>query len=367
MKLRYRIMRGILVFLAVAISALAIAISYTSDCGPAPVIADGSVRMKAISYRCYGSPDVLEYADIEKPTPADDEVLVKVHAAGVNPLDVAFMRGEPYLLRLGAGLGAPDYTRLGVDFAGTVEAVGKNVTRFEPGDEVYGRGDGAFAEYVNIHEDRGIVPKPANMTFEQAASVPVAGITALQVLRDLGKVQPGQKILINGASGGVGTFAVQIAKSYGAEVTGVCSARNEEMVRSIGADHVIDYKKENYTESGKQYDLIVDNVGNHSLIANRKALTPDGTFVIVGGKKSKWLEIFMRPIMGVIMSAVVDQQFVMILANITRDDLIFLAKLMQDGKVTPVIDRSYQLSEVPDAIAYSAKGHARGKIVINME
>ena len=296
-----------------------------------------------------------------------DAVLVKVHAAGVNPLDVAFMRGEPYLLRLGAGLGAPDYTRLGVDFAGTVEAVGKNVTRFEPGDEVYGRGDGAFAEYVNMHEDRGIALKPANMTFEQAASVPIAGITALQVLRDLGKVQPGQKVLINGASGGVGTFAVQIAKSYGAQVTGVCSARNEEMVRSIGADHVIDYKKENYTESGKQYDLIIDNVGNHSLIANRKVLTPDGMFVIVGGKKSKWLEFFMRPIMGVIMSAVVDQQFVLILANITRDDLLVLAKLMQDGKVTPVIDRSYQLSEVPDAIAYSAEGHARGKIVIKMD
>lgn len=360
-------MRGILVFFAVAISALAIAISYTSDCGPAPVIADGSVRMKAISYRCYGSPDILEYADIEKPTPADDEVLVKVHAAGVNPLDVAFMRGEPYLLRLGAGLGTPDYTRLGVDFAGTVEAVGKNVTRFKPGDEIYGGGDGAFAEYVILHEDRGIALKPANLTFEQAASVPIAGITALQVLRDLGKVKPGQKVLINGASGGVGTFAVQIAKSYGAEVTGVCSTRNEEMVRSIGADHVIDYKTENYTESGKQYDLIVDNVGNHSLIANRKVLTPDGMFVIVGGKKSKWLEFFMRPIMGVIMSAVVDQQFVLILANITRDDLLVLAKLMQDGKVTPVIDRSYQLSEVPDAIAYSAEGHARGKIVIKMD
>jgi len=367
MKLRYKVAGGILIFMAVAISSLALVLSHNSACGPVPAVADETELMKAIVYRCYGSPDVLEFADVEKPTPADDEVLVKVVAASVNPLDWHYMRGSPYIMRLGSGLGAPNRTSMGVDFAGTIEAVGKNVKRFKPGDEVFGGRSGAFAEYVVVPEDRALVLKPANMTFEQAASVPIAAITALQALRDKGKIESGQKVLINGASGGVGTFAVQIAKSFGAEVTGVCSTRNLEMVRSIGADHVIDYKKEDYTESGKRYDLIIDMVGNHGLLANRKVLEPDGILVLVGGAKGNWLAPLMGPIKALVLSPFVDQKLVMILAQLRKDDLAILGNLMQAGKLTPVIDRRYRLSEVPAAIRYSEKGHARGKIIIDLK
>ncbi len=367
MKLRYKIGGGILLFLAVGIFSLALVASHNSDCGPAPAIADDAELMKAIVYRCYGSPDVLKVENIEKPTPADDEVLVKVHAASVNPLDWHYMRGSPYIMRLlGAGLGAPKDTSMGVDFAGTVEAVGSNVKRFKPGDEVFGGRGGAFAEYVTVREERGVVLKPANMTFGQAASVPIAAVTALQALRDKGKIKPGQKVLINGASGGVGTFAVQIAKSFGAEVTGVCSTRNVEMVRSIGADHVIDYKREDYTKSGQRYDLIIDNVGNHPLLANARVMNPEGILVIVGGPGGNWLGPLMRPIKAMMLSPFVGQEFVMLLAQMDRDDLAILGDLMEAGKVVPVIDRRYGLSEVPAAIRYSEEGHARGKIVINL-
>ena len=367
MKLRYKITGGILIFLAVGISLLALVLSHNSACGPAPAVSSESEPMKAIVYRCYGSPDVLKIEDIEKPTPADDEVLVKVHAASVNPLDWHFMRGTPYFVRLMSGLGAPNYTGLGVDFAGTVEAVGINVKRFKPGDEVFGGGNGAFAEYVIVGEDEALAMKPANVSFEQAASAPIAAITALQALRDTGKLEPGQKVLINGASGGVGTFAVQIAKSFGAEVTGVCSTRNLEMVRSIGADHVFDYTKEDYTESGDQYDLIIDMVGNHSLTANRHALKPDGIYVIVGGGKGNWIGPMMNPIKALVLSPFVDQNFVMLLADLHKDDLAILGDLMQAGKVTPVIDSRHRLSEVPAAIQHSEDGHARGKIIIDLE
>ncbi len=367
MKLRYKITGGILIFLAVAMSALALALSYTSACETAPTVADDTETMKAIVYRCYGSPDVLEFADVEKPAPADNEVLVKVQAASVNPLDWHYMRGSPYIMRLGSGIGTPKDSRLGVDFAGTVEAVGENVTRFKPGDEVFGGRRGAFAEYVIVPEDRALALKPANVTFEQAASVPIAGLTALQALRDKGRLEPGQKVLINGASGGVGTFAVQIAKSLGAEVTGVCSTRNVEMVRSIGADHVIDYKKEDYTQSERKYDLIIDMVGNHSLTANRKALTPNGILVMVGGAKGNWMAPLMNPLKALFLSPFVDQELVLILARLHQDDLIIIGDLMQAGEVTPVIDRRYRLSEVPAAIRYSEEGHARGKIVINLD
>ena len=367
MKLRYKIAAGILIFLGVAISSLALVLSHNSACEPAPTVFDETELMKAIVYRCYGSPDVLEFEDAKKPTPADDEVLVKVVAASVNPLDWHFMRGTPYFLRLMSGLSAPNETSLGVDFAGTVEAVGSNVKRFKPGDEVFGGGNGAFAEYITVGEDGALAMKPANVSFRQAASVPIAALTALQALRDTGKLEPGQKVLINGASGGVGTFAVQIAKSFGAEVTGVCSTRNVEMVRSIGADHVFDYTKEDYTESGQRYDLIIDMVGNHSLSANRRALKPEGIFVIVGGGKGNWLGPMMNPIKALLMSPFVDQEFVMILARLHQDDLAVLGDLMQAGKVTPVIDRRYSLSEVPAAIRYSEEGHARGKIVIDLE
>ena len=367
MKTRYKILRGILGFLAVAIAILAIVISRTSDCGPAPAVSTDAELMKAIVYRCYGSPDVLEYVDIEKPMPKDDEVLVKIQAASVNPLDWHYMRGSPYLMRLGTGLGAPDDTRMGVDFAGTVEAVGKDVTRFSPGDDVFGGRTGAFSEYITVREQRSVVSKPANITFEQAASVPIAGITALQALRDHGKVKPGQKVLINGASGGVGTFAVQIAKSFGAQVTGVCSTRNVEMVRSLGADHVIDYKKENYVDSGEHYDIIIDMVGNNSLSANRRVLTPEGIFVMVGGPKGNWLAPLMGPIKAMLYSPFVDQEFGMMLAEFSQDDLTILADLMESGQVTPVIDRRYSLPEVADAIRYSEEGHARGKIIIDLQ
>lgn len=323
--------------------------------------------MKAIVYRCYGSPDVLAFEDVAKPVPADDEVLVKVLAAAVNPLDWHYMRGTPYFLRLGSGLGTPKDSRLGVDFAGTIEAVGKDVTRFKAGDEVFGGATGAFGEYVTISENRGLASKPANVSFQQAASAPIAAITALQGLRDEGQIRPGQKVLINGASGGVGTFAVQIAKSLGAEVTGVCSTRNLELVQSIGADHVIDYTRENYTDSEQQYDLIIDNVGNHSLSANRRVLSPEGKLVIVGGQGGDWLGPMMRPIGAMMLSPFVGQEMGMMLAKMDNDDLAILADLMQTGKVMPVIDRHFPLNEVPAAIRYSEEGHARGKIIIDLE
>jgi NADPH:quinone reductase-like Zn-dependent oxidoreductase len=367
MKLRYKIANGILIVLALALSSLAVVLSYESPCEPAPALAGDAEAMQAITYRCYGSADVLQLEDVAKPTPADNEVLVRIRAAAVNPLDWHFMRGSPYPMRLGTGIGAPSDTRLGVDFAGTVEAVGSDVTRFRPGDEVFGGGAGAFGEYVVVSEDRALTLKPANVTFEQAAAVPVAALTALQALRDKGQLQPGQQVLINGASGGVGTFAVQIAKSMGAEVTGVCSTRNVDMVRALGADHVFDYKKENYTESGNQYDLILDMVGNHSLSANRQVMAPEGIMVLVGGAKGDWFAPFAGPVKAMLYSPFVDQTFVMLLARLDQDDLQALGDLMLAGKMTPVIDRSYRLSEVADAIRYSEEGHARGKIVIDLE
>lgn len=364
MKLRYKIAGGILIVLVVAVGSLGLVLSHNSACNPAPVVSSDAETMKAVVYRCYGSPDVLKVEDIEKPTPADDEILVRVHAASVNPLDWHYMRGSPYLMRLGTGIGSPKETRLGVDYSGTIEAVGSNVTRFKPGDEVFGGKTGAFAEYVTVREDRAIAMKPENVSFEQAAAVGIAGITALQALRDHGKLEAGQKVLINGASGGVGTFAVQIAKAFGADVTGVCSTRNVLMVRFAGADHVIDYKQEDYTESGNQYDLIVDMVGNQSLLANRRVLSSDGIYVMVGGPKGNWLAPLMGPIKALMLSPFVKQDFGLMLAKFSQDDLVFLADLMQEDKLTPVIDTNYELSEVPEAIRYSEEGHARGKIII---
>jgi NADPH:quinone reductase-like Zn-dependent oxidoreductase len=325
--------------------------------------------MKAIVYRCYGSPGVVKLEDIPKPTLADDRVLIKVHAASVNPLDWHYMRGKPYIVRAMAGLGAPNDIGLGVDFAGTVEAVGKSVKRFKPGDEVFGGRDGAFAEYVNVRENGALALKPANLTSEQAAAVPVAGITALQALRDKGKIQSGQKVLINGASGGVGTFAVQIAKAFGAEVTGVCSTRNLTMVRSIGADHVIDYTREDFTQGSLRYDLIVDNVGTHSLSEYRRVLNPQGALVMVGGPNDgRWIgSALSGAIKAMLVGPFVSQKLVFILAKLNQGDLGVLRDLMQTGKLTPVIDRRYKLSETAEAIRYLEEGHARGKVVITLE
>ncbi len=323
--------------------------------------------MKGIVLCDYGSPDVLRFEDVEKCVPTDDQLLVRVRAAAVNPLDWHRMRGTPYVGRLEMGLRKPKDVRLGVDFAGAVESVGRNVTQFEPGDEVFGGRTGAFAEYVCVRADRAVVLKPANLTFEQAAAVPVAAITALQGLRDEGKLQPGQKVLINGASGGVGTFAVQIAKAFGAHVTGVCSTRNVDMVRSIGADRVIDYTREDFTKSGERYDLILDNVGNRSLSECRRVLNPKGKYVMVGGPAGRWIDPLPRAFSAFVLSRFVSQDMGFFLAELNKEDLTILRDLMQAGKVTPVIDRHYTLSDVPAAIRYLEEGHARGKVVITFE
>ena len=322
--------------------------------------------MKAIVFYEYGSPDVLKYEEIERPAPGDREVLIKVRAASINPYDWHFMRGEPYLLRLMAGLRRPKDRRLGIDVAGQVEAAGKNVTRFKPGDEVFGSCRGALAEYACASESM-LVVKPHHVTFEQAASVPVAAFTALQGLRDHGKVEPGHRVLINGASGGVGTFAVQIGQWLGAEVTGVCSTRNVEMVRTLGADHVMDYTQEDFTRGGQRYDLIFDPVGNHSLSALRRVLNPKGTCVVVGGPSGRWIGPLGSFVKARALSPFLSQRLVAILAKPNREDLTILAELMAAGKVTPVIDRRYRLSEIPDAIRYLEGGHARGKVVITAE
>src|SRR5436190_7719212 len=318
MRLRSKILSVILILVAAALVSLALAVSHDSPCGPAPVLPAKTQLMKAIVHRCYGSPDVLRFEDIEKPTPADDQLLVKVHAASVNPLDWHYMRGTPYLVRTDSGFGKPEDPRLGVDFAGTVEAVGKNVKRFKPGDEVFGGRDGAFAEYVTVREERAVVLKPANVTFEQAASVPVAGITALQALRDKGAIQAGQKVLINGASGGVGTFAVQIAKTLGADVTGVCSTRNLDLVKSLGADRVIDYTKEDFTNSPERYDVLVDNVANRSLSECRRVIKPNGRYVLVGGggpNDQGLIGPLARPLKAMVFSWFVSQKMGMVFAS----------------------------------------------------
>ncbi len=367
MKLRYKIINGVLAVLALAVLSLGLVLSYESSCEPAPALAGSAVTMKAVTYRCYGSPDVLEYGDVEKPAPGENDVLVRIRAAGVNPLDWHYMRGSPYLMRLGSGIGAPKDPRIGVDFSGVVEAVGSGVTRFQVGDEVFGGASGAFAEYVAMSDDRAVAHKPANVSFEQAAGVSIAALTALQALRDKGGIEAGQKVLINGASGGVGTYAVQMAKHFGAEVHGVCSTRNVELVRSLGADRVFDYKKESYIDSGERYDLVVDMVGNHSLLANRNVMTPAGRLVIVGGPKGDWAGPLIRPIGAMILGPFVDQQFITLLARLKREDLEFIGELMASGTVTTRIDTHYPLQQVAEAIRHSESGRARGKIIVTVE
>lgn len=332
----------------------------------------GSPRdpMRAIVYCDYGSPDVLRLENVEKPVPADDQLLVRVRAAAVNPLDWHYVRGKPYFMRLASGLRKPKAIRLGVDFAGTVEAVGRDVTGFLPGDEVFGGRTGAFGEYVCVGSNRAVARKPANLTFEQAASLPIAAITALQGLRDKGKVQPGQKVLINGASGGVGTFAVQIAKAFGASVTGVCSTRNVELVRSLGADHVVDYTREDFTKTDERYDVILDNVGNRSLGECRSILKPDGKYILIGGggpNDRPWIGPLGILAQAWIVDLFASQDLSMLLAELKAEDLAVLRELIETGKVTPVIDRRYALPEVPDAIRYVETGRARGKVVITVE
>jgi NADPH:quinone reductase-like Zn-dependent oxidoreductase len=320
--------------------------------------------MKAIVHYKYGSPDVLQLRDVEKPTPNDDEVLIKVYAASVNKYDWHFLTADIFLIRLmGGGLLKPKDTRLGADIAGRVEAVGRNVKQFQPEDEVFGMTEGGFAEYACAPEG-ALGLKPAHSSFEEAAAIPMAAITALQGLRDTGQIQPGQKVLINGASGGVGTFAVQIAKLFGAEVTAVCSTRNLEMVRALGADHVIDYTGEDFTRNGQQYDLIFAANGYHSLFAYKRALTPKGIYVMAGGSTA---QIFQAMLMGPRMSETGGRQLKAAMAKRNQKDLAFLRELVEAGKVVPSIDRCYPLSETAEALRYLGEGHARGKVVITME
>ena len=325
--------------------------------------------MKAIVYTKYGSPDVLQLKEVEKPTPKENEVLVKIHAASANPADWHTMRATPFLARLVNGFFKPRNPRLGADFSGHIEAVGRNVTQFQAGDAVFGCMAldqlSSFAEYVCVHEDAALALKPAKMTFEQASAVPLAAFTALQGLRDVGQIQAGQKVLINGASGGVGTFAVQIAKSYGAEVTGVCSTRNLDMVRSIGADHVIDYTKEDFTTSGQQYDLIYCAMGNHTITEYKRALKSQGSCVIAGFTNLRLL--FEHMILGPRRSKVGGKRVgLMPTMKPNQKDLIYMNELLETGKVVPVIDRCYPLTETAEAIRYLETGRARGKVTITV-
>ena len=315
--------------------------------------------MKAIVQDTYGPPDVLVLEEIEKPVVDDGEVLIRVHAAAANPLDWHFIRGQPFVARIAMGFPKPKTRFRGVDVAGHIEAVGKDVKDLRTGDEVFGWCVGAFAEYAKAAENHFVL-KPANITFEQAAGVPVAAATALQAIRDFAKVQAGQKVLINGAAGGVGTFAVQIAKSYGAEVTGVCSTRNMDMVRSIGADHVVDYTEEDFTKGGIQYDLIFDNAGTHSLPEFRHVLTPNGTFFSNSGTNLGLM------LMARVASTFAHQKPGSFLANITHEDLVVLQQLIESGQVKTVVDRTYPLSQTAEAIRYLEAGHARGKVIITV-
>lgn len=366
MKLRYKIINGFFAVLGVAILALAITVGYTSDCAAPASVSAGQETMKAVISRCYGGPEALEYTDVEKPTPGPKDVIVELRAAAVNPLDYHYMRGSPYLMRLSAGLGSPSDQRMGVDFAGVVAEVGSAVTKFAVGDAVFGGRSGAFAEYLIIPEDRAIAAKPDNVSFEEAAAIPIAAVTALQALRDVGHLKSGEKVLINGASGGVGTYAVQIAKALGAEVHGVCSTRNVEMVLELGADRVFDYKNENYTETNNQYDLIVDMVGNHSLTANRRVLKPEGRMVLVGGPKGNWVAPIWPPLKAAMLSPFIDQEIGMMLAELGAEELEYLAELMADGRLTSRIDTRYPLSDTAEALRYLETQRARGKVIISV-
>ena len=330
---------------------------------PAPETA--ATTMKAVVQEEYGSADKFALREVEKPVVDDDGVLVRVRAAAVNALDWRMMRGLPYLVRLSGGRRRPENPIRGIDLAGHVEAVGKNVTEFKPGDEVFGERSSAFAEYV-LGKEEHFAHKPASLTFEQASTLGCAALTALQGLRDKAQVKPGQKVLINGAGGGVGTFSVQIAKSLGADVTAVCHTHNVDMVRSIGADRVIDYTRQDFTKTKERYDVVFDNVGNRSLRRLRRILTPSGTLVFVGGPHFRFAAPLIRVLRGIIRSRFSKKKLLPFLATHRKEDLLVLEELVESGKVTPVIDRTYRLSEAPEAIRYVEKGHARGKVVITI-
>ena len=326
---------------------------------------DRKNSMKAIVHERYGRPDVLELRDVDKPVVEDDHVLVRVHASSVNPVEWYGVTGL-YFARMGNGLRKPKDPTVGGDLAGRIEAVGRDVRELQPGEEVFGTSGGSWAEYAAARPDR-LAPKPANLSFEESAAVPVAALTALQALRDHGQVQPGQKVLINGASGGVGTFAVQIAKSFGADVTAVCSARNVEQARSLGADRVVDYTEEDFTKRGERHDLMLDIAGSRSFLACRRVLTPEATVVLIGGRMTyRGLGPLPHVAGSILKSRFRSQTVKFFVAKINTEDLIVLSELLAAGKVTPIIDRKYQLSEAPEALSYLGEGHARGKVVITV-
>ena len=371
MKLRNKVAIACVSLVGAAAATGLAALRYEAPCTAAPPLPPGIPLMKAVLHRCYGSPDVITIEDVPKPLPAPNEVLVRVRAVSVNPLDWHVLRAEPYVMRVRFGIGRPGDVRLGADFAGTVEAVGEDVTRFRVGDDVFGASgrNSAFAQYVRVvAEHWAIAPKPANVSFEEAAAVPVAAITALQALRDHGRIQPGQKVLVNGAAGGVGTFAVQIAKALGAEVTGVCSTGGAALVSRLGADHVIDYTRDDFMQRAERYDLIVDMIGGHSPAEYQRVLTPAGALVVVGTTdKGRWLGP-LSEMLGVLAYApFIEHRVTTLIAKLNEADLAFLAQLLQDGKVTPAIDRRYAFRDTADAIRYLEQGHAHGKIVVTLE
>jgi NADPH:quinone reductase-like Zn-dependent oxidoreductase len=370
MKRRTKILGGSLVALTAVVLALGVAMSHNGPCPSSALATPGADSMKAVVHRCYGTPEVLRIETVAKPVPGPDDVLIKVHAVSINALDFHIVRGAPYLMRLGEGWGTPNEIGLGADYAGTVEAVGAHVTQFKIGDPVYGASaaNRAFAEYVVVRGNGWLEKMPVNLTFEQAASVPVAGLTALQAVRDHGKVHAGQKVLINGAAGGVGSFAVQIAKALGADVTAVTSTGNLDLMRSIGADHVIDYTREDFTKGAQRYDVIVDCGGGHSLLDFRRAMIPHGIFVLVGdAHMGNWLQPVGRFLAGpLFLSHVVSQQFVTFVANPSQPDLRSLRDLIQSGKVRTVIEATYPLDKMGEALAHLETGHARGKIVFTV-
>lgn len=367
-----RAVRGILVAIPVVLVA-AFGVSYvtsTNACAD-PATFQPQTPMLAIAYCEFGGPEVLRIATVEKPAIDDNQLLIKVRAAGLNPVEWHYVRGTPYLARFEFGLRVPKSIRLGVDYSGVVEAVGRNVTAFRVGDEVFGGRNGALAEYIAASKDGAVVRKPAAVTFEQAGGVGVAGITALQAVRDQARVERGHKVLINGASGGVGTFAVQIAKAWGAEVTGVQSTRNLDLVRALGADHVVDYTKEDFTASAERYDAIIDMVGNRSLSEVRRVLKPEGRYVLIGGggpDDNRWgAGLVGRLLQMVLVSPFTDQQVGFFVSSMNQKDMTVLGDLMKDGRVTPVLDRQYPFEKTAEALRHLETGRARGKVVVTFE
>lgn len=364
---RSRILVGLLLLVVLGVASLAVAISHNSACGSASPAALGQ-PMQAAIHRCYGSADVVRIESIERPVPSDHGVLVRVRATSINPLDWHLMHGEPYILRANSGWGAPKDTAMGTDFAGTVVAVGRLVTRFKPGDEVFGEGHATFAQYLRIPENAAVALKPANLSFEQAAAAPVAGITALQALRDHGQLRAGQKVLVNGAGGGVGTFAVQIAKALGANVTAVTNSHSLELMRSLGADQVIDYSRQDFTLGTTRYDLILDMSGDHSLSACRRVMTASGIYVFAGNtSKGSWAGPMAGLGKALILSKFGNQKVVAFMADANPADLAVLAEMLQTDKVMPVIDRHYRFGQIAAAIRYQETEHARGKVVVTID